>query len=82
MAATRMAARAPMISAASARVTSRAPTHVPAMHLCVPSGSATYNKLYPEKSSDGVLRLGNIAPDFSADVRDPTYVLPLTGVPT
>eukprot|EP00471_Norrisiella_sphaerica_P004845 CAMPEP_0184479902 /NCGR_PEP_ID=MMETSP0113_2-20130426/1438_1 /TAXON_ID=91329 /ORGANISM="Norrisiella sphaerica, Strain BC52" /LENGTH=269 /DNA_ID=CAMNT_0026858069 /DNA_START=231 /DNA_END=1040 /DNA_ORIENTATION=+ len=33
----------------------------------VPSGTETYNKLYPEKSSDGVLRLGNIAPDFAAD---------------
>uniref|UniRef100_A0A7S3Z8F8 Thioredoxin domain-containing protein n=1 Tax=Lotharella globosa TaxID=91324 RepID=A0A7S3Z8F8_9EUKA len=35
--------------------------------LSVPSGATEYNKLYPEKSSDGFLRLGNIAPDFSAE---------------
>lgn len=28
----------------------------------VPSGSEAYAKLYPEKSSDGVLRLGNVVP--------------------
>lgn len=33
----------------------------------VKSGSETYAKLYPEFSSDGVLRLGNLVPDFSAD---------------
>jgi 1-Cys peroxiredoxin 6 len=33
----------------------------------VPSGSEAYAKLYPEKSSDGVLRLGNVVPDFEAD---------------
>ena len=33
----------------------------------VPSGSEAYGKLYPEKSSDGILRLGNIVPDFSAE---------------
>mmetsp|Transcript_26313 Transcript_26313/g.63420 ORF Transcript_26313/g.63420 Transcript_26313/m.63420 type:complete len:295 (-) Transcript_26313:198-1082(-) len=33
----------------------------------VPSGSEKYNTLYPESSSDGILRLGNVAPDFSAD---------------
>jgi 1-Cys peroxiredoxin 6 len=32
----------------------------------VPSGAAEYAKLYPETSSDGVLRLGNIVPDFEA----------------
>lgn len=34
---------------------------------CVPSGTEAYAKLYPEKSSDGVLRLGNVVPDFEAD---------------
>ena len=33
----------------------------------VPSGADAYGKLYPEKSSDGILRLGNIVPDFSAE---------------
>ncbi|KAL3132699.1 hypothetical protein ABBQ32_009209 [Trebouxia sp. C0010 RCD-2024] len=33
----------------------------------VKSGSEFYAKLYPEKSSDGVLRLGNVVPDFKAD---------------
>lgn len=33
----------------------------------VPSGSEAYAKLYPEKSSDGVLRLGNVVPDFKAE---------------
>lgn len=33
----------------------------------VPSGMETYAKLYPEASSDGVLRLGNIVPDFKAE---------------
>jgi hypothetical protein len=28
----------------------------------VPSGSEAYAKLYPEKSSDNVLRLGNVVP--------------------
>jgi len=33
----------------------------------VPSGSEAYAKLYPEKSSDNVLRLGNVVPDFTAE---------------
>jgi 1-Cys peroxiredoxin 6 len=33
----------------------------------VPSGSEAYAKLYPEQSSDGVLRLGNVVPDFQAE---------------
>jgi hypothetical protein len=28
----------------------------------VPSGTEEYAKLYPEKSSDNVLRLGNVVP--------------------
>lgn len=28
----------------------------------VPSGTEAYAKLYPDKSSDGVLRLGNVVP--------------------
>lgn len=41
----------------------------------VPSGSEAYAKLYPEKSSDNVLRLGNVVPgewnglDITAAVR-------------
>lgn len=31
------------------------------------SGTAAYMGLYPESSSDGALRLGNIVPDFSAE---------------
>jgi hypothetical protein len=31
------------------------------------TGTATYMSLYPEKSTDGTLRLGNIVPDFSCD---------------
>mmetsp|Transcript_29934 Transcript_29934/g.50371 ORF Transcript_29934/g.50371 Transcript_29934/m.50371 type:complete len:289 (-) Transcript_29934:193-1059(-) len=37
------------------------------MSCAVPSGSEAYGKLYPENSSDGVLRLGNLVPDFSCD---------------
>ncbi|KAK9856833.1 hypothetical protein WJX84_011901 [Apatococcus fuscideae] len=33
----------------------------------IPSGTDAYGKLYEPKSSDGVLRLGNIVPDFAAD---------------
>jgi peroxiredoxin 6 len=33
----------------------------------VPSGADAYGKLYAENSSDGVLRLGNVVPDFTAD---------------
>lgn len=33
----------------------------------VPSGTEAYAKLYPDKSSDGVLRLGNVVPDFEAE---------------
>jgi len=36
------------------------------MSSSVPSGADAYGKLYPETSSDGVLRLGNVVPDFSA----------------
>lgn len=42
------------------------PTHTMACGGCaaaaVPSGSEAYAKLYPAKSSDNVLRLGNIVP--------------------
>jgi 1-Cys peroxiredoxin 6 len=31
------------------------------------TGTATYMSLYPEASTDGALRLGNIVPDFSAE---------------
>jgi 1-Cys peroxiredoxin 6 len=31
------------------------------------SGTKKYMSLYPEGSSDGALRLGNIVPDFAAD---------------
>ena len=31
------------------------------------TGTETYMSLYPEKSTDGALRLGNIVPDFSAE---------------
>lgn len=31
------------------------------------SGTKMYMSLYPEGSTDGNLRLGNIVPDFSAD---------------
>ncbi len=31
------------------------------------TGTSAYMDLYPEKSTDGSLRLGNIVPDFSAD---------------
>ena len=31
------------------------------------TGTATYMSLYPESSTDGSLRLGNIVPDFSAE---------------
>lgn len=38
------------------------------MSACqIPSGSEAYAALYPETSSDNVLRLGNIVPDFEAD---------------
>ena len=37
------------------------------MSCAVPSGSEAYGKLYPETSSDGILRLGNVVPDFSAE---------------
>ncbi|EIE23512.1 glutathione peroxidase [Coccomyxa subellipsoidea C-169] len=33
----------------------------------VPSGAEAYGSLYAASSSDGVLRLGNIVPDFTAD---------------
>ncbi|CAL5219368.1 g1188 [Coccomyxa viridis] len=33
----------------------------------VPSGAETYAKLYESVSSDGVLRLGNMVPDFKAE---------------
>ncbi|KAK9805880.1 hypothetical protein WJX73_000499 [Symbiochloris irregularis] len=33
----------------------------------VPSGTEAYAKLYPDKSSDGQLRLGNVVPDFHAE---------------
>jgi len=36
------------------------------MACCVPTGSDAYAALYPEKSSDNILRLGNIVPDFEA----------------
>mmetsp|Transcript_16749 Transcript_16749/g.50040 ORF Transcript_16749/g.50040 Transcript_16749/m.50040 type:complete len:250 (-) Transcript_16749:646-1395(-) len=32
----------------------------------VPSGMDAYARMYPEMSSDGVLRLGNLVPDFTA----------------
>lgn len=35
----------------------------------VPSGSEAYAKLYPEKSSDGVLRLGNVVPGEAPTAR-------------
>jgi hypothetical protein len=31
------------------------------------TGTATYMSLYPEASTDGALRLGNIVPDFSCE---------------
>lgn len=31
------------------------------------SGNETYLQFYPEHSSDGILRLGNVAPDFAAE---------------
>jgi hypothetical protein len=31
------------------------------------TGTSAYMGLYPEKSTDGALRLGNIIPDFSAE---------------
>jgi hypothetical protein len=31
------------------------------------TGTATYMSLYPEASTDGSLRLGNIVPDFAAE---------------
>lgn len=31
------------------------------------TGTAAYMDLYPEKSTDGGLRLGNIVPDFAAE---------------
>jgi hypothetical protein len=37
------------------------------MACCVPSGSEAYAALYPETSSDNVLRLGNVVPDFEAE---------------
>eukprot|EP00547_Thalassionema_nitzschioides_P011138 CAMPEP_0194263776 /NCGR_PEP_ID=MMETSP0158-20130606/47239_1 /TAXON_ID=33649 /ORGANISM="Thalassionema nitzschioides, Strain L26-B" /LENGTH=294 /DNA_ID=CAMNT_0039003985 /DNA_START=142 /DNA_END=1026 /DNA_ORIENTATION=+ len=33
----------------------------------IKSGTETYMSLYPETSTDGGLRLGNVVPDFSAD---------------
>lgn len=33
----------------------------------VPSGTTAYMELYPENSTDGALRLGNVVPDFEAD---------------
>lgn len=33
----------------------------------MPSGTEAYAKLYPEASTDGVLRLGNVVPDFETD---------------
>ena len=37
------------------------------------SGTAAYMDLYPEASSDGALRLGNIVPDFSAETTHGTW---------
>jgi len=45
-------------------------TSPPLAAMCdaaVKSGTATYMTLYPEDSTDKVLRLGNIVPDFSAE---------------
>lgn len=33
----------------------------------VPSGTEAYMSLYPEKSTDAGLRLGNVVPDFAAE---------------
>ena len=35
----------------------------------IKSGTETYMSLYPEKSTDSGLRLGNIVPDFGAWTR-------------
>jgi hypothetical protein len=40
----------------------------------VPTGADFYASLYPESSSDGVLRLGNVVPNFGpVDVRRPLF---------
>ncbi len=44
---------------------------------CRAAGAEAYAKLYPETSSDGVLRLGNICPDFTVPPRPaPPVVVP------
>ena len=37
------------------------------------SGTAAYMDLYPETSTDGALRLGNIVPDFKAETTQGTW---------